>query len=72
MGPSDPLRVGQPPKTPDRLTKPIDGRMPTIPFQIEGQRMEEKPSWPMAAAQKLADTAAPQPPEEPPAVRCKS
>ena len=48
------------------------GRMPATPFQIEGRRIEAKPSCPTEMAQKLADTLAPDPPDEPPAVRSRS
>ena len=48
------------------------GRMPATPFQIDGRRIEAKPSCPTETAQKLADTLAPEPPDEPPAVRSRS
>src|SRR6185312_1012885 len=72
IGPSEPLVVGQPPYTPPRLTSPIVGRRPVTPFQMEGRRIEAKPSCPIATVQKFADTAAPEPPDEPPAVRSRS
>src|SRR5262249_39685698 len=55
-----------------RLTRPMVGRMPTTPFHVAGRRIDAKPSWPTATVQKLADTLAPDPPEDPPAVRSRS
>src|SRR4051812_42288060 len=72
IGPSDPLVVGQPPYMPPRLTSPTVGRIPATPFQAAGRRIDAKPSCPTERAQKLADTAAPDPPDEPPAVRSRS
>jgi len=48
------------------------GRIPTIEFQIEGLRMDAKPSCPTATVEKFAETLAADPPEEPPAVRSKA
>jgi hypothetical protein len=50
---------------PLRLNKPNVGLMPTMPLVWAGQMMEPSVSVPMAAAQKLAETAAPDPDEEP-------
>src|SRR5262245_49049311 len=72
IGPSVPLTDGQPAYMPVRLTRPAVGRMPETPFQVEGRRIDANPSWPTATVQKFADTLAPEPPEEPPAVRSRS
>src|SRR3712207_8734369 len=48
------------------------GRIPTMLFQVDGRRMDAKPSWPTPSVAKLADTAAPVPPDEPPTVRSGS
>jgi hypothetical protein len=66
------MRLGQPPRTPALLTSPGVGRMPTMPFQDDGRRIDAKPSWPTASVARLADTAAAEPPEEPPTVRSMS
>ena len=39
-----------------------------MPFQMAGRLIEANPSWPTATAQKLADTLAPDPPDDPPAL----
>src|SRR3970040_533732 len=72
IGPSDPFTEGQPAYTPARLTKPAGGRIPATQFHVDGRRIEANPSWPTATVQKFADTLAPEPPEEPPAVRSRS
>src|SRR5215475_4157851 len=72
MGPRDPATDGHPAYTPPRLTRPAVGRIPTIEFQVEGRRIDAKPSCPTPTAQKFAATLAPEPPEEPPAVRSGS
>src|SRR3954469_3646584 len=72
IGPSDPRRDGQPAHTPPRLTRPGVGRMPTMLFHVDGRRIEANPSWPTPMVAKLADTAAPVPPDEPPTVRSGS
>jgi hypothetical protein len=72
IGPSDPARLSQPPKAPQRLTNPRVGRMPATDVQAEGRRMEASPSRPTATAPRFADTAAPEPPDEPPGVRSGS
>src|SRR5215813_5163890 len=69
IGPSAPITVGQLPKTPQRLTKPAVARIPAIEFQVDGLRMDARPSWPMPAVAKFAETLAAEPPEEPPTVR---
>ena len=71
MGPRDPATEGQPAKTPPRLTSPAVGLMPMMEFQVDGLRIEAKPSCPTPTAQKLAATLAADPPEEPPGVRSK-
>jgi len=38
-------------------------------FQVDGRRIEAKPSCPTATVVKFADTDAAEPPEEPPTVR---
>src|SRR6185312_13528558 len=72
IGPREPCIDGQPANTPLRLTRPAVGRMPATQFHVDGRRIDAKPSWPTATVQKFADTLAPEPPEEPPAVRAKS
>src|SRR5215211_4776943 len=58
--------------TPLRLINPSVGLIPTIPLVCDGQMIEPSVSVPTAAAQKLAATAAPDPEEEPQAVRSKA
>jgi len=48
-----------------RLTRPTVGLIPTTPFALEGQTMDPLVSVPMAAAQRFALAAAPEPEEEP-------
>src|ERR1044071_4189065 len=50
---------------PARLTRPIVGLIPTREFADEGQTMEPSVSVPIAAAQRFAATAAPEPELEP-------
>ena len=57
---------------PSRLIKPRVGRSPTKLFADAGERMEPPVSDPVPAAAKLAATAAPVPPEEPPGVLVRS
>ena len=57
---------------PVRLTRPRVGRMPTRLLALDGERMEFTVSDPVPAVAKLAATAAPVPPEEPPGVRVRS
>src|SRR2546426_8670438 len=47
------------------LTRPIVGRIPTIPFTDEGRRIEPPVSVPRAPRHVRAATAAPEPPLEP-------
>ena len=54
---------------PARLTRPTVGLMPTMPFAVDGQTMEPSVSVPMAAAARLAETAAPEPELEPHGLR---
>src|SRR5579872_6680935 len=50
---------------PLRLTSPTVGLIPAIPFEEEGQTIEPSVSVPMAAAQRFAETAAPDPELDP-------
>ena len=50
---------------PVRLINPTVGFMPTIPFALEGQVIEPLVSVPIASAQRLAETAAPDPELDP-------
>ena len=50
---------------PERLTRPRVGLIPTMPLPDEGQTMEPSVSVPIAAAQRFAETAAPEPELEP-------
>src|SRR6266404_8208523 len=72
MGPRQPATDGHPAYTPPRLTRPAVGRIPAIEFQVDGRRIDAKPSCPTATVQKFAATLAAEPPDEPPAVRSKS
>src|SRR6185312_5042814 len=72
IGPSEPFIAGQPSHTPVRLTRPIEGRIPAMLHQIAGRRIEARPSCPIETVAKFADTAAAEPPEEPPTVRSRS
>ncbi len=54
---------------PARLTRPSVGLMPTMPLAFEGQTIEPSVSVPMATAQRLAATAAPEPELEPQGLR---
>src|SRR3989442_1505682 len=47
------------------LTRPMVGRIPTIPFTDDGSRIEPPVSVPSAPRQVRAATAAPEPPLEP-------
>ena len=47
------------------LTRPMVGRMPTIPFTDDGRRIEPPVSVPRAPRQARAATAAPEPPLDP-------
>src|SRR5215470_13543843 len=72
IGPREPKTSGQQPKTPPRLTSPAEGRIPAMEFQVDGLRIEAKPSWPTATVEKFAETDAAEPPDEPPTVRSVS
>src|SRR5512133_1700846 len=54
---------------PERLTSPRVGLMPTMPLVCAGQMIEPSVSVPIAAAQKLDATAAPEPELDPQAER---
>src|SRR5213592_3553296 len=54
---------------PARLTRPSVGFIPTIPFAEDGQTTDPSVSVPIAAAQRLAPTAAPEPELEPHGLR---
>ena len=51
--------------TPARLTLPLEGRMPDMPFQEAGNRMEPPVSEPRAPKQRPAETPTPDPLLEP-------
>ena len=57
---------------PRRLTRPRVGRMPTREQALEGERIEFMVSVPVPMTARLAATAAPVPPEDPPGVRVRS
>src|SRR5690625_2926781 len=59
-------------KIPRLLTRPIVGRIPVRLFTEHGSRTEPPVSVPSAAGTSFAATAAPEPPEEPEAIRSKS
>src|ERR1700752_2394652 len=54
---------------PARLIRPIVGLMPTSEFADDGQTIEPSVSVPIAAAQRFAATAAPDPELEPQGLR---
>src|SRR5438128_7494435 len=54
---------------PERLTRPTVGLMPTSPFAEDGQTTDPSVSVPIATAQRLAATAAPEPELEPHGLR---
>src|SRR6185503_15442687 len=54
---------------PARLTRPSVGLMPTIPFVPDGQTMDPSVSVPIATAQRLAETAPPDPELDPHGLR---
>src|SRR5262245_46749480 len=54
---------------PERLTRLSVGLNPTIPFAVAGQTIEPSVSVPIAAAQRLAETATPEPELEPQGLR---
>ena len=55
--------------TPSRLDKPVVPRSPTRLLCADGIRIDPQVSLPIPAAAKLAATAAPVPPLEPPGLR---
>src|SRR6202011_964234 len=57
---------------PSRLISPVVGRMPTKLLAEDGERIDPPVSEPVPAAAKLAATAAPVPPDEPPGVLVRS
>ena len=57
---------------PDRLTSPSVGLIPTIAFAFAGQTIEPSVSVPIAAEQRFAATAAPDPELEPQGLRSKA
>ncbi len=54
---------------PERLTRPTVGLRPTTPFTDAGHTMDPFVSVPIAAAQKFAEAAAPEPDDEPHGLR---
>ena len=58
--------------TPLRLTRPRVGRMPTRLLADAGERIDWPVSLPVPRRAKLAATAAPVPPLDPPGVRVRS
>ena len=54
---------------PRRLTSPTVGLMPTMPFAEDGQTTDPFVSVPMAAAQRLAAAATPDPELDPQGLR---
>src|SRR5689334_25005697 len=56
--------------TPARLTSPKVGMRPTTPQCDAGMRIEPPVSEPSATGTSPAATAAPEPDDEPPAIRC--
>jgi hypothetical protein len=54
---------------PARLTRPTVGLIPTREFADEGQTIDPSVSVPMAAAQRFADAATPEPELEPQGLR---
>ena len=57
---------------PKRETAPYVGRTPTIPVSAAGCRIEPPVSEPTASGASKAETAAADPPEDPPGVRVRS
>src|SRR5262245_8243113 len=58
--------------TPERLTSPTVGLMPTMPVIEDGQMIEPSVSVPIATAQRFAETATPEPELEPQGLRSGS
>ena len=57
---------------PARLTRPRVGLIPTSPLALEGHTMEPSVSVPMAAAQRFAETADPEPELDPQGLRSRA
>ena len=57
---------------PARLTSPRVGLIPTSPLALEGHTMEPSVSVPMAATQKFAETADPEPELDPQGLRSRA
>ena len=57
---------------PKRETAPYVGRTPTIPVRAAGWRIEPPVSEPIARGASNDETAAADPPDDPPGVRVKS
>src|SRR5262249_10511235 len=57
--------------TPAALTSPKVGLMPATPQNAEGSRIDPAVSVPIEKAAKPAASAAPEPPEDPPAIRSR-
>src|SRR5256885_2008339 len=58
--------------TPDRLTRPSVGLIPTVPKHGAGETIEPSVSVPIATAQRLAATATPEPELDPDGVRSRA
>src|SRR5207247_860622 len=58
--------------TPDRLTRPSVGLIPTMPQHVDGETIEPSVSIPIATAQRLAATATPEPELDPDGVRSRA
>src|SRR3989442_9063775 len=69
IGPREQVPSGPPSNIPPRLTRPAVGLIPTTEFQVDGRRIDANPSSPTAIVAKFAERPAPDPPDEPPAVR---
>src|SRR5687767_13489407 len=72
IGPIWPVGDGYPAQTPDLVTRPGVGRMPTVLFHVLGRRIEANPSCPIATVPKFAVIPAAGPPDDPPTVRSRS
>src|ERR671914_1206389 len=58
--------------TPERLTRPSVGLIPTMPHADAGQTIEPSVSVPTASGARFADTAAPEPELEPQGLRSRT
>ena len=58
--------------TPERLTSPTVGLIPTRPLIDDGQMIEPSVSVPTATAHRFAETATPEPELEPQGLRSTS